>query len=92
MGRLRQKCGAVTGEFMVLGLKYGNMETKLIAYKKVRELNSLIEKEYGPSNCFEILKQHATSADVEARKHHNIICRKEVGDASGFIYDLIHNI
>jgi C_GCAxxG_C_C family probable redox protein len=96
MGRLRQKCGAVTGGFMVLGLKYGNdkpgdMETKLNSYKKVRELNSLIEDIYGTSNCFELLKQHATTADVEARKHHKIICRKVVGDAVGFVYDLIHN-
>lgn len=37
MGRLRQKCGAVTGGFMVLGLQYGNtnpkdMDSKLLAY------------------------------------------------------------
>ena len=43
MGRLRQKCGAVTGGFMVLGLAYGNtdpqdMDTKLMAYDKVQEL------------------------------------------------------
>ncbi|HEY3389823.1 MAG TPA: C-GCAxxG-C-C family protein, partial [Prolixibacteraceae bacterium] len=43
MGRLRQKCGAVTGGFMVLGLAYGNtdpkdMDIKLAAYEKVQEL------------------------------------------------------
>src|ERR1035437_5592804 len=52
MGRLRQKCGAVTGGFMVLGLAHGNadpkdMNTKLAAYKKVRELNQLEEDIYG---------------------------------------------
>lgn len=95
MGRLRQKCGAVTGGFMVLGLKYGNadpkdMETKLHAYKMVRELNKHIEDIHGTSNCFELLKKHATDADVEARKHHKIICRSVVGDAAGLVYDMIN--
>lgn len=39
MGRLRQKCGAVTGGFIVLGPAYGNinpkdMDIKLAAYEK----------------------------------------------------------
>jgi C_GCAxxG_C_C family probable redox protein len=94
MGRLRQKCGAVTGSFMVLGLAYGNsdpkdMETKLAAYKKVRELNQKIEEIHGTSNCFELLKKHATEAEVAERKHHKIICRKVVGDAAGVLYDLL---
>ena len=33
MGRLREKCGAVTGGFMVLGLKYGNTEPQGYGYK-----------------------------------------------------------
>jgi len=95
MGRLRQKCGAVTGGFMVLGLKFGNelpkdMDTKLNAYKKVRELNTLVEDIHGTSNCFELLKKHVTKADVEARKHHKIICRTVVGDAVGLVYNMIN--
>jgi C_GCAxxG_C_C family probable redox protein len=95
MGRLRQKCGAVTGGFMVLGLKYGNadpkdMETKLNAYKKVRELNHQIEEIHGTSNCFELLKKHASEAEVEERKHHKIICRKVVGDAAGLVFDMVN--
>lgn len=96
MGRLRQKCGAVTGGFMVLGLKYGNtnpkdMETKLAAYNKVRELNRQVEKIHGTSNCFEILKKFASEADIAERKHHKIICRRVVGDAAGLVYDIINN-
>jgi C_GCAxxG_C_C family probable redox protein len=95
MGRLRQKCGAVTGGFMVLGLKYGNsdpkdMETKLHAYKMVRDLNKQVEDIHGTSNCFELLKKHATEAEVEERKHHKIICRKVVGDTAGLVYDMIN--
>lgn len=93
MGRLRQKCGAVTGGFMVLGLAYGNsdpkdMDTKLAAYKKVRELNHLFEDIHGTSICAELLKKHATEADVAERKHHKIICRKVVSDVAGLLYDL----
>jgi C_GCAxxG_C_C family probable redox protein len=95
MGRLRQKCGAVTGGFMVLGLKYGNeipndLDTKLNAYKKVRELNHQVEEIHGTSNCFGLLKKHATEADVEARKHHKIICRKVVADVAGLVYEMIN--
>ena len=94
MGRLREKCGAVTGGFMVLGLKYGNtdpkdMDTKLAAYKKVRELNYAVEEIHGTSNCAEILKKHASETDVTERKHHKIICRKVVGDVAGLVYDRI---
>jgi C_GCAxxG_C_C family probable redox protein len=94
MGRLREKCGAITGGFMVLGLAYGNenpqdMETKLFAYKKVRELNKMVEDIHGTSSCSGLLKKHATEADVALRKHHKIICRQVVGDTAGLVYDLI---
>lgn len=92
MGRLRQTCGAVTGGFMVLGLAYGNelpndMETKLAAYKKVRELNLKVEEIYGTCNCAELLKKHATEADVSERKHHKIICRLIVSEVAGLVYE-----
>lgn len=94
MGRLRQKCGAVTGAFMVLGLAFGNtnpkdMDTKLEAYRKVRELNQKIEEIHGPSNCMELLKKHASEAEVAERKHHKIICRKVIADTVGILYDML---
>lgn len=93
MGRLRQKCGAVTGGFMVLGLTYGNsdpkdMDTKLASYKKVRELNHLFEDIHGTTICAELLKKHASEAEVAERKHHKIICRKVVNDVVDILYDL----
>lgn len=94
MGRLREKCGALTGAFMVLGLAYGNtnpkdLQTKLAAYSKVRELNEAFEKIYGASQCRELLKKHATEADIAQRKHHDLICRKVVGEAAGLLYDML---
>jgi C_GCAxxG_C_C family probable redox protein len=62
MGRLREKCGALTGGFMVLGLKYGNtdpkdLDTKLASYKKVRILNKQMLNDYGSADCSDILKK-----------------------------------
>jgi C_GCAxxG_C_C family probable redox protein len=92
MGRLRQKCGAVTSGFMVLGLAYGNkiptdMETKLGAYKKVRELDHQVEELYGTTNCKELLQKYASQTQVEERKHHQLICRQVVSDTAGLVFD-----
>jgi len=94
MGRLRQTCGAVTGGFMVLGLAYGNTDpkdtdTKLAAYKRVRDLNGLVEGIHGTTSCAEILKKHATEAEVAERKHHKIICRKVVADVAGIVFEMV---
>lgn len=95
MGRLRQTCGAVTGGFMVLGLAMGNeqphdMDTKLHAYQKVRELNKLVVEMHGTSNCKEILQKWATEAEVEQRQHHKIICRRVVGDVAALVYEILY--
>lgn len=94
MGRLRDKCGAVTGGFMVIGLAMGNeepkdMDTKLHAYRKVRELNQRMEELHGTCNCKELLQKYATIAQVEERKHHQMICRKLVEDAVSEVYDMV---
>lgn len=94
MGRLRRTCGAVTGAYMVLGAKYGNtqpkdVDTKLGAYKKVRELTEQVEDTLGTSICKEILVNNATSEQVKERKYHKIICRKVVAKVAGLLYDMI---
>lgn len=96
MGRLREKCGAVTGGFMVLGLAYGNadpkdMEKKLAAYKKVRELDSSVVEKFGTARCKEILVKYVTETEVEERKHHKIICRKVVESVTEKLYDMLEN-
>ena len=94
MGRLRQKCGAVTGGFMVLGLAYGNtnptdMKTKLASYEKVRELNRRVEDIYGTSSCLELLKMRVTEQQIAERKHHAIVCRKVVADVAGILFEML---
>ena len=94
MGRLREKCGAVTGGFMVLGLANGNtdpkdMDTKLAVYKQVRELNRDFIAINGTTVCAELLNKHTTKDEVATRMHHKIICRKLVGDATGLVFEMI---
>lgn len=94
MGRLRETCGAVTGGFMVLGLAFGNeipndMETKLNSYRKVRELNKMVINVHGTSNCRQLLIKHANEQQVKDRKHHKLICRQVVGDATGLVFDIL---
>jgi len=60
MGRMALTCGAVTGAFMVIGLKYGNVdanekEIKEKTYGLVREFTSRFEKRNGSSICRELL-------------------------------------
>lgn len=60
MGRLREVCGAVSGMFMVLGLKYGydspeNNEAKKELYKKVQEVAGIFKEDNGSIICRELL-------------------------------------
>lgn len=92
MGRLREKCGAVTGSFMVYGLAYApedakDMDNKLLSYRKVRELNKAVEETFGTTNCGELLQKYATREAVEKRQHHQMICTKILAETAGKLYD-----
>jgi len=96
MGRLREKCGALTGSFMVLGLACGNtdpkdMDTKLAAYDKVQEVNRKFKAINGTTICAELLAEHASEEEVIQRLHHKLICRKVIADATGIVYELLEN-
>lgn len=95
MGRLRGKCGALTGSFMVLGLAEGyddpkDMETKMETYRKVRELNKKLEDEYGTSNCNELLIKYSNAENVQKRSHHKDICWRLVASATGNVWDVLN--
>ncbi|MCQ2605529.1 MAG: C-GCAxxG-C-C family protein [Bacteroidales bacterium] len=95
MGRLREKCGAVTGSFMVQGLAYApqdpkDMDNKLLAYRKVRELNKALIDVYGTTSCGELLQKFATREAVEKRQHHQLICTKILAETAGKLYDMLH--
>lgn len=94
MGRMREKCGALTGGFMVLGLAFGNidpndMDRKLDSYQKVQYLNQAINDLHDTTTCAVLLERNATKEEVAERKHHAIICRKVIGDVAGILYDML---
>jgi C_GCAxxG_C_C family probable redox protein len=49
MGRAQETCGAVTGAYMVIGLKYGKDKEKI--YSKVREFTEKFKTKYKTTNC-----------------------------------------
>jgi C_GCAxxG_C_C family probable redox protein len=60
MGRMAQTCGAVTGAFMAIGLKYGAVETddqeaKDKTYALIREFADRFKSRHGSITCQELL-------------------------------------
>ena len=60
MGRLREVCGAVTGMFMVVGMKYGytdpfDKKAKTEHYRLIQDLARQFEKENGSIICRDLL-------------------------------------
>ena len=94
MSRLRKTCGALTGAFMVLGLEFGNvipndMDTKLGAYKKVRDLKQKFEKIHGCTDCRDLLKKYTSRDDVRRRNHHRQICYQFVREVGELLTDTL---
>ncbi len=61
MGRLREVCGAVTGMFMIAGLKYGytspnDDETKAKHYELIQSLAKRFKAENGSIICRDLLE------------------------------------
>lgn len=60
MGRLREVCGAVSGMFMIAGLRYGYIDplatdSKADHYKLIQELAALFRNKTGTIICRELL-------------------------------------
>ncbi len=78
MGRLREVCGAVSGAFMVLGMKYGYIDPldknkKTMHYKLVQEFAKDFEKQYDSIVCRELLGlsvNHESYIPEDRTKHY----------------------
>jgi C_GCAxxG_C_C family probable redox protein len=60
MGRTGQTCGAVTGAYLVIGLKYGRTQLEDLAsrtqtYDLVKEFDRLFKQRHGSVHCTELL-------------------------------------
>ncbi len=74
MGRLGNTCGAVSGAFMVIGLKYGmginkNVEAKEKTYQLIREFSNKFQEINGSLMCKDLLGCDINTA--EGKEHFN---------------------
>ena len=99
MGRMAQICGAVTGAFMVLGLKHGNAdihdkEAKERIYGLVREFSRRFENHNSSVVCRELLGcDISTPEGVLAAKENGLftsVCPKMVRQAVEILNKMIN--
>ena len=99
MGRMALTCGAVTGAFMVIGLKYGNVdanekEIKEKTYGLVREFARRFEKRNGSSICRELLGCDISGPEgLKSGKDNGLfglVCPGLVRDAVGILEEMMN--
>ena len=98
MARMGETCGAVTGAFMVIGLKYGNArvedkQAKERAYSLVREFVDRFKSRNGSIVCRELLGcDISTPEGRDLAKEKNLfatLCPKFVQDAAEIIEQIL---
>ena len=96
--RMAETCGAVTGAFMVLGLKYGNStaadkEGKAKTYEKIVEFTSRFTARNGSVKCRQLLGCDISTPEgmKKARKHglFDSVCPKMVQEAAEILEEMI---
>ncbi|AZT90641.1 C_GCAxxG_C_C family protein [Caldicellulosiruptor changbaiensis] len=99
MGSLGHVCGAVTGAFMLIGLKYGNTdskdkEAKVTTYKKVRDFAEKFKEKNGTIICNELLKCDISTPEgrkyAEENNLFRTVCPKFVKDAAEIIEQMLN--
>ena len=95
MGRLQETCGAVTGAYMLIGLKYGQLlkddkAAKEKTYALVREFAKRFEERNGTTNCRELLGFDLMTCDMQVMMPKiKQICSKMVQDAAEIVEDML---
>ena len=98
MGCTGGVCGAVTGAFMVLGLKHGSATAgdkaaKELTYAQVREFRCRFEALHQHITCRELLGCDIGSAEgMKAAKDQNLfttVCPKLVEDAAKILQEML---
>ena len=96
--RLAETCGAVTGAFMVLGLKYGNStaedkDAKAKTYEKIVEYTSRFKARNGSVRCGQLLGGDiSTPEGMEKAQDSGLfvtVCPKMVQDAAEILKETI---
>ncbi|MFX1257829.1 MAG: C-GCAxxG-C-C family protein [Promethearchaeota archaeon] len=98
MGRMGKTCGAITGAFMVIGLKYGkikidNDEAKEKTYELVRELVNRFKSINGSITCKKLLNFDISTPEGRAlAKEKNLFtnfCPKLVNDSAEILEQIL---
>lgn len=95
MGRLSETCGAVSGAYMLIGLKYGqsspdDKQAKEKTYELVRIFADRFEQRNKTTNCEELLGVHHLTGDKTiAAERVRTICPKMIRDAAEIIEELL---
>lgn len=100
MGRMREVCGAVTGAFMVLGLKYGNTDGKNAKakgenYKLIQNFTARYKEVNGRNTiiCRELLgldgASEPTPSERNAEYYKKRPCVEMVALASGLLGEFV---
>jgi len=101
MGRLHEVCGAVSGMFMVAGLKYGytspaDTEAKKAHYRRIQALAGRFEQENGSIVCRNLLgladgKNGALPRERVKGTNKKRPCVELVGHAAEIMEHMIEN-
>ncbi len=98
MGRMAKTCGAVTGAFMAIGLKYGAIDpedkaTKDKMYDLIQEFANRFKSRHGTITCQELLGYDISlPEELEAAKEKEIfanLCPKLVKDAAEILEGML---
>lgn len=98
MGRMREVCGAVSGMFMVLGLKYGYISPddragKVEHYARIQETAKLFKDKNGSIVCRDLLKNLSpdTTPIPTERDENFYLTRKTCLDVVGDAAEILDN-
>jgi len=98
MGHTGETCGAVTGAFMLIGLKYGKVQkddndAKETTYTLVREFTKRFKEINNSVKCTELLGYDLSSTDgLKAAREANLwstVCAKLVKDSARIVEELL---
>ncbi len=97
MGRLAETCGAVTGAFMVLGLKFGSAtaerQVKEIVYARVREFAERFKARHGSLLCRDLLGCDLNTPEglalAQEKKLASTVCPPYVETAAKILAEMI---
>jgi len=98
VARMGGTCGAVSGAYMALGLKYGSAsagdhESKETVYRLEREFRNRFEAKHGSTTCRDLLGLDLGREDqyqeAKDRKLFQTVCANFVAEAVGILEELM---